>query len=37
MDNKLGVQVVEKHGANVGINGDAKIDIKNDATLGAND
>ena len=37
MDDKLGAKVVEKHGANVGINMDVKLDIKNDATHGAND
>ena len=37
MDEKLGTKVVAKHGANVGINRDAKLDIKKDAILGAND
>ena len=37
MDDKLCAKVVEKHGANVGINMDVKLGIKNDATLGAND
>ena len=37
MDEKLGTKVVAKHGANVGVNRDAKLYIKKDATLGAND
>ena len=37
MDEKLDAKVVAKHGANVGINRDAKLDIRKDATLGAND
>ena len=37
MDKKLGAKVVAKHGANVGINRDEKLDIKKDATLGTND
>ena len=37
MDDKLGTKVVAKHGANVGVNRDAKLDIKKNATLGAND
>ena len=37
MDDKLGSKVVTEHGANVGINMDAKLDIKNDARFGAND
>ena len=37
MDKKLGAKVVAKHGANVGVNRDAKLDIKKDETLGAND
>ena len=37
MDDKLGTKVVAKHGANVGVNRYAKLDIKKDATLGAND
>ena len=37
MDDKLGSKVVSKHGANVGINRDVKLGIKNNATLSAND
>ena len=37
MDDKLSAKVVEKYGANVGISRDAKLDIKKDAILGAND
>ena len=37
MDDKLGTKVVETHGANVGVNMDVKLGIKNDSTLGAND
>ena len=37
MDDKLGTKVVAKHGANVNVNMDVNLGIKNDATLGAND
>ena len=37
MEEKMGAKVVVKHGANVGVNRYAKLDIKKDATLGAND
>ena len=37
MDIKLGAKVVEKHGANVGVNRYVKLGIKKDATHAAND
>ena len=37
MDDKLGAKVVEKHGGNVGVNKDVKLEIIKDATRGAND